>query len=70
MDTDSNRLPDEAYAVELRRLDARVWCCLTACKSPIGGPGYTGGGEADLCEACEQARLCELTPDELAMVPV
>lgn len=36
-----------------------VWCaCWLSCRG-IGVPGYTDGGEAMLCEACERERLAE-----------
>lgn len=61
MNTDSHELPPEAYLREIRNLDrtaaAVVWCFLSACPSPVGGPGFTGGGEAMLCAVCEAERL-------------
>lgn len=61
MNTDSHELPPEAYARELQSLDrtaeAVVWCAISGCKSPIGSPGFTGGKEAALCQACEAERL-------------
>lgn len=60
MNTDSHELPPEAYARELQSLDRKaesvVWC-FNQCKTPLGGPGFTGGKEAMLCEACESERL-------------
>lgn len=71
------RLPDEAYAREIAALDRTaakvVWCAIGACKSPIGGPGYVGGGEAMLCARCEIERIADglfrLSPEDLAAVP-
>lgn len=49
-----------------------VWCCLhnVGCDSPIGGPGYDGGGHGELCYACERQRLAALPAEEVSRTEV
>lgn len=45
---------------------SRVWCCLWETCGGVDVPGFSGGGEAMLCQSCELERLVEQQEKEAA----